>query len=420
MQLAADKPPLKRGLRTGLQTALEDTPVVCVLGARQCGKSTLVAQFAPERTYITLDDAAYLNAAQIDPQGFITSLPDFVTIDEIQRAPALTLAIKCSVDADRRPGRFLLTGSANLLQLPRLADSLAGRMEVLNLHTFSESEKSAMPGLFLHNWLNGELRPSFHVREQTPPSELITRMVAGGYPEACQRAPIRATRWLQQYLNAIIERDIHDVAQVVDATHIARLMTMIAHRNATLLNISNLANALKITRPTIERHLSILEKLFLVRRLPAWHGNPGKRLVKTPKLHICDSGLAATLAGLQAKNWIPQRPRFGHLLESFIVQQLITQAGWTTPELQFWHYRDKDKVEVDCVITLADQVWGVEIKLAQAVSPSDTRGLQRLAALAGEHFQGGIVFYDGSDILPMGDAHGKDLLAVPIAMLWEM
>ncbi|MBT8420128.1 MAG: ATP-binding protein [Gammaproteobacteria bacterium] len=411
------QPYLARGLRAGLLTALADTPVVCLLGSRQCGKSTLAAHLDPDRVFINMDDAAYLSVARKDPQGFLAELPDFVTIDEVQRVPELTLAIKRSVDNDRRPGRFLLTGSANLLQLPRLADSLAGRMECLYLQPFSESEKEKTPGRFLEDWLSGKITPDITGARPPKRSTLPERLVAGGYPEACLRPPERARQWRRQYLSSVIERDIRDVAQVKEGADLARLIELLAHRTATLLNVSNLASDLGCARATVERHLSILEKLFLIRRLPAWHDNAGKRLVKTPKIHLCDSGLAATLEDLEPSMWLSERPRFGRLLESFIVQQIISQAGWSHPQLRIWHYRDKDKVEVDCVITKGKRVWGIEIKLSQSVSPADARGLERLAGLAGSNFQSGIVLYDGADILPLGRA---GFLAVPLSRLWEL
>jgi len=408
---------LQRGLQESLVAALADTPVVSILGPRQSGKSTLAATLDPERLFISLDDSAYLKLALEDPQGFVSELPEQVTIDEVQRAPGLTLAIKRSVDANRKPGRFLLTGSANLLQLPQLADSLAGRMECLYLHPFSESEKCQAPGKFLSLWLEGRLTARLTGSKKPEPSRLPARLLQGGYPETCHRSTQRAQAWLQQYVQSIIERDISDVAKVKDGADLTRLITLLADRTATLLNISELASSLGRARQTVDNHLVILEKLFLIRRLPAWHQNATKRAVKTPKIHFCDCGLAAALSDLQAKDWLTERSRFGHLLESFIVQQLIVQASWSHPQLRFWHYRDKEKNEVDCVITSGRRVWGVEIKLSRSVSQADTKGLKHLARYSGNHFQAGIVFYDGHDILPLGD---NRFLAVPIEKLWEL
>ena len=409
-------PYLHRGLETPLREALADSPVVCLLGPRQCGKSTLAAHLAPNRAYLTLDDAAYLAAARADPQGFVNSLPERVTIDEIQRVPELTLAIKRAVDLNRAPGRFLLTGSANLMQMPRLAESLAGRMEVLQLQVLSASELAAKPGAFLDQWLSGRLQAEVRGGALPDPGLLATRLVTGGYPEANRRTPARAAQWLRQYAAALIERDIHDIAQVADADQVARLLTLLAHRNGGLLNQSSLAKELGHTRQTVDRYLGLLERLFLVRRLPAWHRNPGKRLIKSSKVYVRDSGLAAALAQVSTDDWLRERPVFGQLLESFVLQQLVSQAGWSRPDISLWHYRDKDQVEVDCVITRGRRVWGAEVKLKQSVGAGDSKGLQRLAALCGDDFAGGIVFYDGVDVLPLGR---PDLLAVPLAQLWD-
>lgn len=412
-----DEPLLPRMLQEAMKVALADTPVVCLLGPRQCGKSTLARMQCPSRVYLSLDDANYLQAATKDPGGFVAGLPAMVTLDEVQRVPELLLAIKRSVDADRRPGRFLLTGSANLLQLPRLADSLAGRMECLYLHPLTEAEKSRGDGDFLRRWLAGELVTSFVGEEPFGPSSLPGRIVAGGYPEPAGRTSIRARQWHRQYLTALIERDVQDLARVRDCRELGRMLEMLALQTARLLNTSALSVDLQLDRQTVDRHLTILERLFLIRRLPAWHRNSAKRLIKTPKVHLTDSGLAATLSDLTTGDWNLHRDRFGHLLESFVVQQLIAQAGWTDPDLRFWHYRDKDQVEVDCVITRGRSVWGVEVKASATLHPSDGKGLRRLAAQVGGDFRGGIVIYDGTAIMPLD---GTGMLAVPVSKLWEM
>jgi predicted AAA+ superfamily ATPase len=302
------------------------------------------------------------------------------------------------------------------MQMPRLADSLAGRMEVLQLEVFSASELAQTPGTFLDLWLNGGLEPEVRGGPLPDPATLATALITGGYPEASRRTPARAARWLRQYAAALIERDIHDIAQVADADQVARLLTLLAHRNGSLLNLSSLAKELGHTRQSVDRWLGLLERLFLIRRLPAWHGNPGKRLIKSPKVYLRDSGLAAALAQVCGDDWLRERPTFGLLLEAFVLQQIVSQAGWTRPDIGLWHYRDKDQVEVDCVISAGRRVWGAEIKLKQSVSRADTKGLTRLAALCGDDFAGGVVFYDGTDVLPLGQPR---LLAVPLAFLWD-
>jgi len=409
---------LHRHVEPALAAALDDTPVVCLLGPRQCGKSTLAVHHAPDRAYISLDDRNALELARNDPQGFIGELPERVTIDEVQRVPELTLAIKRSVDTKRRPGRFLLTGSANLLQLPRLSDSLAGRMEVIELQPFTEAEKEGTPGRFLEQWLGGSLDTRLSPTGALQPSTLPRRLIAGGYPESFRRTPARARQWLGQYIRSIIERDIHDVGQIKEGSDIARFIEYLSYRNTQLLNVTAIANALGHTRATTDKYLAILEKLYLARRLPAWHRNTAKRLVKTPKIHIRDSGLAAMLSDTTETLWTQDRSRFGPLLESFVVQQLSTQASWLDPAIRLWHYRDKDQVEVDCVLTRGRNVWGVEVKAANTVGSSDGKGLKRLAAQAGRDFQGGVLFYDGSGVLPLDrKAH---LYAIPVSRLWEL
>lgn len=409
---------IRRHMETALLEALADTPVVCILGPRQCGKSTLAQNLAPKRAYITLDDPAICELAKLDPKGFVGELPEYVTVDEVQRAPQLALAIKQSVDADRRAGRFLLTGSANLLQLPRLSDSLAGRMEWLELQPFSEAEKEGAAGHFLKDWLGGALRTSIKESAPPQPSTLPPRVIAGGYPEASRRSPARARKWQEQYVQSILERDIEEISQIRDGEDVRRLLEYLSHQTAQLLNVTEIGKALGHTRKTVDKYLSILEKLYLVRSLPAWHRNVQKRLVKSPKIHIRDSGLAAALSSISEETWTTNRKAFGHLLESFVIQQLHIQATQLPQKTRLWHYRDKDKVEVDCVLTQGSRTWGVEIKAAASVASTDADGLRRLAEQAGNDFQGGIVMYDGASILPLD--RGLNLYAVPLSKLWEM
>jgi predicted AAA+ superfamily ATPase len=256
------------------------------------------------------------------------------------------------------------------------------------------------------------------LREDTiDPSSLVGRVVRGGFPEVRNRPYQRARQWHRQYLRAVIDRDVHDVARVRDAAEIGRLLELLAHQTGCLLNASALGNDLRIDRQTADRYLSVLERLFLIRRLPPWHRSDAKRLIKTPKVHLTDSGLAASLSGLTASDWNAKRDRFGRLLESFVLQQLVAQAGWTDPDLRFWHYRDKDQVEVDVVITRGLEVWGVEVKASMTLRPSDGRGLKRLAALAGRHFRGGVVLYDGHLMMPLES--DPPIHAVPLEWFWQ-
>ena len=345
---------------------MADTPVVCLLGPRQSGKTTLARQLAPRRTFVSLDEPSYYRTATdiqgdalgscacasaselsmaTDPAGLVASLPEAATVDEVQRVPALLPVIKHAVDRDRRPGRFLLTGSANLLLTPAVTESLAGRMEIVQLHPLTESEKERRPGGILNALLAGALEPGIRPREESSGPSLAERLVAGGYPEPFARTPRRARQWHRQYLRSIIERDMRDVARVRDVNGIGRLLELLALRSAELFNASGLANDLGLRRETVEHYVAVLERLFLVRRLPAWRRNPANRLVASPKVHFLDSGLAATLGGLTADHWLSGRDRMGHLLESFVVQQIVAQAAWTDPDLRFWHYRTATRTE---------------------------------------------------------------------------
>lgn len=413
----APEKPFARLLAASVTAALADTPVVCLLGARQCGKSTLARMLEPQYTYISFDDETALAFARDDPTGFVAALPGRVILDEVQRVPELLRGIKLSVDRDRRPGRFLLTGSANLLMLPRLGDSLAGRMQVIELQPLTAAELARAPGGFLAALIEGRLKPALAGKQTDAAQALAARVVAGGFPEAVARPEARARTWHREYLRSLVERDVQEIGRVRDSRAVGRLLEVLALRTAKLLNLSSLGNDLDLRRETVENYLEICERLYLVRRLQPWHRNASKRLIKTPKVHLVDSGLAATLGGLTATAWNTQRERFGHLLESFVLQQLIAQAGWTDADLRFWHYRDKDQVEVDLVITRGRETWGVEIKSSATVTPADGRGLRRLAEQCGNDFRGGVLLHSGTDIFRLDTA---GCVAAPLSVLWAM
>ena len=404
-----------RLLTPTIREALADTPVVCITGARQSGKTTLARQLEPARALYTLDDAGYYRTAQLDPDGFVAGLPEFVTIDEIQRAPDLLRAIKISVDRNRRYGRFLLTGSANILLVPMVSESLAGRMEVVVLHPLTEAEKERRPGRFLAALLAGELGGRNRAAS-TDPRPLVERLLEGGFPEPLFRSPGRVRQWHRDYLNQILQRDVREVSRVRRTADLARLLELLAGRTATLLNMNGLANALAISRETVSHYLEVLERMFLIRRLLSWNRTASKRFVRAPKVHLTDTGLAATLAERTSADWLRDRAAMGGLLESFVVQQLVAQAAWTDPDLRFWHYRDRDGNEVDLVITRGRDTWGVEVKAAMGVEPRDTRGLTRLAAACGNNFRGGIVIYTGEGVWRLGDPR---IHSVGVRELWE-
>ncbi len=399
-----------------IRDAISDTPVVCVLGARQCGKTALVRHLFPDRPYVDLDTHSEFVVASEDPSSYIQRLPDTVTIDEVQKVPNLIGPIKVSVDQNRQPGRFILTGSVNLLLIPGLTQTLAGRMEIIDLHPLTESEKSRSSGNFLFDLLDDRLKPDFRTdRTVMSDLEFEERIISGGYVEPLNRDVLRARQWRRNYLRDIAEREVSEAFKIRNPELLSRIMERLACRTGSLLRISELAKSLAVHRLTIERYLAYLERVYLVRRIPAWHSNRTKRLIKSPKIHFVDCGLAATLADFPVDNQEKNRVYLGHLCESFVVQQIIAHAGWTHPDLRFWHYRDKDQVEVDLVMTLRDKVWGFEVKLKSSVNSRDARGLIKLANVCGNDFQKGILFYTGNDIISL--AKGL-VLAVPVSVLW--
>lgn len=394
--------------------ALTDTPVVMISGPRQAGKTTLVRRVAANHgmRYLTLDDEITRLAAVEDPVGMIRA-QDRAVIDEIQRAPQLLLAIKKTVDEDRRPGRFLLTGSANLMTLPTVADSLAGRMETLSLLPLSQSEMHGGTANWLDSIFSGRLPEP---RIVLTGIELVEAVLRGGYPESVSRATARRrAAWSRQYIDALIQRDVRDLAGVDRLDSLPRFLRALALVSGQLCNYSQLGCQLRLDHKTAARYVGLFEQMFLLRRIDVYAANRLNRVVKTPKLQFIDSGLLATLLDFSPTVAGQDRSRFGNLLETFVYGELRKHATTAEGDYQLLYYRDHDQYEVDVVIEDAGgQLIGVEVKAAASIKSSDLRGLKRLASTTGDRFKMGVVLYDGEEIMPMGDR----LCAVPISTLW--
>jgi len=403
-----------------VKEALSDTPVVFIMGPRQAGKTTLVKTLITETgadnwTFITLDDQAQFEIARADPVGFIRNLPPTrIALDEVQRLPELFVSIKQAVDELRTPGRFLLTGSANALLLPRLSDSLAGRMESIRLMTLSECEIRGRQPSFLTKLLNQEAPSTQDTRVR---DHLLLRLVTGCFPEPLQRSSERRSQaWYQQYLSTLIQRDIRDLTHIDHPDLMAKLLKLTAFYAGKLVNLTELGGKLGLDRLTIKKYMALLEQLFLVEQLPAWHSNEYKRLVKTPKLHSVDTGMICAARGLNRERLLKQPGDFGLVLESFVYNELRKQAVWIEEPLNFYHYRDKDKVEVDVIIenAMGDCV-AIEVKAAATLSGKDFSGLKRFQSVAGDRFKIGALLYDGDHTTAFGD----NLYAVPVGALWS-
>lgn len=360
----------------------------------------------------TLGDELTLLAAKEDPVGMIRSL-DRAVIDEIQRAPQLLLAIKKSVDEDRRPGRFLLTGSANLMALPTVADSLAGRMETLTLLPLSQSE---LHGTSV-NWLDSAFAGSLpKVSVPLVGTDLVEAVLRGGYPEAVLRAtPRRRTAWARQYIDAIIQRDVRDVAGIDRLDQLPRFLRALAQVSGQMCNYTQLGGEVGLDHKTAARYVGVFEQMYLLKRVEVWASNRLSRVVKTPKVRFIDSGLLATLVDLTPAMAEQDRSLFGKVLETFVFGELLKQTTTAEGDYQLLYYRDHDQFEVDVVVENAGgQLVGVEIKSTASVREEDLRGLKRLASIAGDKFKLGVILYDGSETLPLGDR----LWAAPISSLW--
>ena len=367
------------------------------------------------------DDPVTRDGARADPTGFVADLPERVILDEVQRVPELFEAIKISVDRRRAPGRFLLTGSTNVFLVPQLSDSLAGRIEIVPLHPLTQFELTGQsnrsrPDANFLNTLFGDGFPIFQCERLG--RQLVEKIVAGGYPAALERPTARrSANWYRDYVEALVQRDARNMTRVRSLDVLPRLLRAAAAQTAQLFNLSSLASPFELSRPSIGDYVTLLERLFLLERLPAWHGNRLKRLVKSPKLHLTDTGLAAASLGTDAKALAADRTLLGQFLETFAFQELRRQASWQDTPTEFFHFRDKDGAETDIVMEQASgAVAGVEIKAAASVSSSDFRGLRKLQRAAGNRFVRGIVLYDGEASIPFGDRFH----AVPISRLWRM
>ena len=411
---------LRRHLEPVLTEALADTPVVLLNGARQTGKSTLVQALAAAqgRRYLTLDDRVVLAAVRNDPAGFVAGLQGPVALDEVQRAPELFLDLKAAVDRDRQPGRFLLTGSANVLLLPGLADTLAGRMEVLTLWPLSSAELQGQVGL---NRAEALFDGATELVEPQPCDRamLADTLLKGGFPEVVARSTQRRrAAWLEAYVETVLQRDVRDLAQLDQLSELPHLLELLAARSGGQLNLAELSRSTRLPQTTLRRYFALLQTLFLVHLVPAWARNPGKRLVKTPKVFVPDTGLLCLLTHLAesrvAAGAAPGLP--GGLVETYVAAQLQQHLAFSSRGLTLWHYRTQAGVEVDFLLEdRAGRLTGIEVKASASVDASDFKGLRHLQDSQPQAFQRGIVLYGGRERV----AFSERLMAVPLIWWWS-
>lgn len=409
---------IARAITPRLLAALGDTPAVMLVGPRQAGKTTLVQSLAgsahPAR-YLTLDDLRTLESARRDPVGLIESTADGpVIIDEIQRAPELLLPVKAAIDRDRRPGRFILTGSAQVMLLPKVSESLAGRIEIHTLWPFSQAEIEGVPGAIVELLLDEASLPG--LGPAISRKDLIERIMRGGFPEAVARQDDRREEWLAAYLTAIVQRDLRDLANIERLTEVPAVLASLASRVRAPLNKTEVSSSVGIPRTSLDRYLTLLEHVFLVRRLPAWHSNRIKQITKAPKLLLSDSALLAHVLRTDRGRLADDDSLLGTVLECFVGMELVKQLSAASTSASLLHMRTSTGAEVDFVLEGADgRLAGIEVKASATVRSEDFKHLARMRdRIGGERFVRGVVLYTGSERLPFGER----LEAWPLTTLW--
>lgn len=410
---------IPRNARVLAEEILSDTPVLTVSGARQVGKSTLVSQLLQNRSYrlLNLDNAATLQAAQTDPDGFVRQFPEgVVAIDEIQRVPALLRAIKAALDEDRRPGRFIVTGSSNLMNLKGAEESLAGRAETLRLRGFSRGERKGITEDFAAN--------AWNPHPQLPASDFeridYLRMITeSSFPEIADATPRRRDRWVQAYVERVLTKDATDLYGIQYPDRLRVLLGKVASQGASEFVAAHIGRELNIPERSVPGYLDALKNVFLIDVLPAWGTNLTRRVISKPKVFLQDPATAASLVGVDAASLEMQISSSftGGLLESFVATELLKQQEWSAIPFKLFHFRDSTGKEVDLVMESRNrEVVGVEVKAAVSLQSKDFSGLRHLQKLAGERFRCGILLYAGKESLPMGPG----LWAMPISALWSV
>lgn len=405
----------KRNVKPLLTKALARSPVVLLNGARQVGKSTLALEFVKENSYqyLTFDDELVYLAAKSDPASFIANLEKPVILDEVQRVPEIFLAIKIDVDKNRLPGRYLLTGSANPLLIPRLGDSLAGRMEIIDLMPLSQGELLGTEEKFVDLVFSDQKFKS--PKHPLSKPDLYKKMITGGYPSIQNTSEENEEAWMRAYLNLILQRDIKDLAQIEKLTEMPNLLRILAHQSAGLLNVAEVSRECKMVGKTLHRYIALLETIFMINLQPSWHTNLALRFIKSPKLYLVDSGLLTYLLDINQQRALSDNVHMGKVIENFVVSELKKQSTWNTVRPQMYHFRTTSGEEVDIVLeNRSGQIVGIEVKGSEKITPADVKGLKYLKERAPKHFLKGIILYAGSQYVPFGDG----MHALPISSLW--
>jgi predicted AAA+ superfamily ATPase len=405
---------LQRYLEPKLVAARAAYPALFIWGPRQCGKTTLACSLCPQ--YVSLDDPMVAAEIRQNPLDYLRSLPRPVVLDEVQRAPELFLPLKLVLDEEKRRGEFILTGSSNYLHHDLVRDSLVGRLGLMRLYPLSEVEIRAKgPYSFLDAVLDGIFQPCKLEAEQT--DALARRLTRGGFPvPAFELTEMQLSDWFRSYLQLYVEKDLRDLAPQARWDRPMMVLKALAPRLSSTLNMADLARDLAVPQSSVQRDLALWAHLFLVEELPAWSSNLSKRLVKSPKIYLTDTGFAAHLLQLNAEGLIAQPRLFGKLLENHVYNELCKQMGWSRYQGVLRHFRTSIGAEVDFVFqALSGSVVGVEVKMTRAPTSDDFTGLRVLAEEASEAFAAGILLYLGSEVRQVG----PKLWCLPLSCLYS-
>lgn len=410
---------LRRHLQHPVERSLADFPVVLITGARQVGKSTLAQALITTNwraAYLTLDDRTMLDAALTDPEGFLVANPTPLIIDEVQRAPDLLRAIKRRVDRGRMGGQFLLTGSANLMTLRTVGESLAGRVALHQLFPFSWAERLGhqVPSLLGELFEADDAAPLLKKwrGRREPDSNLADAILRGGYPPATlMRSAASRRRWFDSYRQTYLERDLRDLANIQYLTDFSRLLILVALRTGQTVNIAAFARELGLPQMTVKRYLDLLVLTYQVSLVPAYHTNVGLRLVKTPKLYVTDTGLACHLSGVRDWATLERQGRVGALVESWVANELAKWIACQEDDYRLYFWRTHTGQEVDFLLARGEQMVAIEVRATTRVERSDLAGIEVCEGALGKRIRFSVVLYRGDQVIGLGPRR----LAVPVA-----
>ena len=399
-----------------LLEAIDTRRVLLLNGPRQCGKTTLAQHIQRKNiTNRTLDDIALLKSANIDPHGFIKISKGMMIIDEIQRAPFLLQAIKKAVDENTRNGQYLLTGSANINALPSVQESLAGRIQKIRLRTLAQAELEGSPPTFLPRAFSQEFNNNCFGEDK---EQILKHCFRGGFPETISLKDTQRRRWHEDYVNAILERDLREISNVYRIEAMKDLIKIVCSWSSKFIDISAIGAHLSIKRSTLESYLNSLEILYLIERLPPWTKTDYQRVGRQSKLFVTDCGLICSLLRWNFEEVFLDSDRSGKIIETFIYNELAAQIDATDAEYAIYHYRDRENREIDFLIERSDGAFiGLEVKAGSNVGLNDFKHLMWFQNnIAKDKSFIGIVLYTGENVIPFGNK----LWAIPCSHLWKM